>query len=137
MKDYSLVGIDGNAFSVLGYVKNALRKEQKSQKEIDEYMEIATAGTYSQLLIYSMDMIDRLNDEKGVVNYEEDEDSGDNVDGDDYGEEFSEYDDDDEDDDEEYMGDNQLHREWGSDDDGNDVNNDNDNSSGINRGEID
>ena len=60
---YNLVGIDGNAFSVMGYVINAMRKEKKSLKSINEYQEKAMAGDYNDLLCASMDIVDKLNKE--------------------------------------------------------------------------
>lgn len=36
-RKYNLVGIDGNAFSVMGYVRNAMRAEGFSREEIEAY----------------------------------------------------------------------------------------------------
>jgi hypothetical protein len=58
---YSLVGVDGNAFCVMGYVTRAMRKEGKSNEEIDEYRKKAMSADYNNLLCESMNMIDELN----------------------------------------------------------------------------
>jgi hypothetical protein len=59
---YSLVGVDGNAFCVMGYVANAMKKEGKSEEEIDEYYENAKAKNYNHLLRVSLLKIDELNE---------------------------------------------------------------------------
>jgi len=63
MEKYELMGIDGNAFSIMGYVSGAMRSEGKSQEEIDAYITEAKSGNYDNLLCVSMDMIDELNKE--------------------------------------------------------------------------
>jgi hypothetical protein len=60
---YSLIGVNGNVFSIMGYVKKAMRKEGKSQADIDGYLEEATSGDYSKLVSVSSDVIDKLNQE--------------------------------------------------------------------------
>lgn len=59
---YSLVGIDGNAFSVVGYVQQCMKKEGKTKSDIDEYTKRATSGDYNNLLCESADVIDELNE---------------------------------------------------------------------------
>jgi len=61
-KKYNLVGIDGNAFAVMGYVKQSMKKEGKTQVEIDAYSTDAKSGGYDHLLGVSQDMIDALNE---------------------------------------------------------------------------
>lgn len=46
----SLVGKDGNAFSIIGAVGHALRAAKVSQEEIDEFKSEAMAGDYDNLL---------------------------------------------------------------------------------------
>lgn len=60
---YSLVGIDGNAFSIMGYVRKAMRKEGKSSEEIEKYTEDAKSSDYNHLLVVSMEMVESLNEE--------------------------------------------------------------------------
>lgn len=42
-KKYTLVGVDGNAFAVMGYVQNAMRKSGFSKEEISAYLKRATS----------------------------------------------------------------------------------------------
>ena len=45
-----LAGLDGNAFSILGRVSQALRRAGVDQAEIDAFMAEATRGDYDHLL---------------------------------------------------------------------------------------
>lgn len=58
---YSLVGVDGNAHSVMGYVKRCMREVGMSQKQQSAYIMEAMSDTYNHLLCISMEMIDRCN----------------------------------------------------------------------------
>lgn len=58
---YDLVGIDGNAFSVIAYVERAMRHEKKSHQEIQDYRKDAMSSDYNHLLCVSVAMIDELN----------------------------------------------------------------------------
>ena len=49
-----LVGEDGNAFSIMGRVKKALRQAGADQEYIDKYLKEATSGDYDHLLVVSM-----------------------------------------------------------------------------------
>lgn len=49
-----LVGTDGNAFAVLGKVRNALRSAGVPQEERDEFMAEAMSGDYDHLLATCM-----------------------------------------------------------------------------------
>lgn len=53
-----LTGNDGNAFAIMGAVKNALRKEGVSREEQDEFMEEAMSGDYNNLLCTCMKWVD-------------------------------------------------------------------------------
>ena len=57
---YSLVGINGNAFSIMGYVRNALKKEGLKDK-IKEYTQKATAKDYNHLIAVSLEYIELAN----------------------------------------------------------------------------
>ena len=61
-KKYDLVGIDGNAFSIMGYVERAMRREGIGKEARDSYLEDAMSDDYDHLLMVSMEMIERLND---------------------------------------------------------------------------
>ena len=61
MEKYTLVGIDGNCFCVMGYVCQCMRREHKKQWEIDNYLAAAKASDYDNLLRVSVEMIEDLN----------------------------------------------------------------------------
>ena len=46
----SLLGKDGNAFSILGACKKAAREHEISNEEIEKFMEEAMSGDYDHLL---------------------------------------------------------------------------------------
>lgn len=52
--DLDLVGIDGNAFAVMGAVSRALRRAGNPPAVVDAYRKEATAGDYDNLLAVSM-----------------------------------------------------------------------------------
>ena len=58
---YNLVGIDGNAYSVMGYVIQAMKREGFSKSEIDDYQADAKSGDYNHLLSVSAEMIEKCN----------------------------------------------------------------------------
>ena len=58
---YDLVGIDGNAYSVMGYTARALKREGLAD-QVDEMYKRATSGDYDNLLCVCMEYIDNAND---------------------------------------------------------------------------
>lgn len=52
-----LVGEDGNAFSIMGRVKNALRKGGVPESEIAAYIVQSTSGDYDNLLRTAMEWV--------------------------------------------------------------------------------
>ncbi len=58
---YSLIGIDGNAFSVIGYVINAMKQCGYSRDAINMYKTDALSEDYNNLLSLSLQMIDNCN----------------------------------------------------------------------------
>ena len=52
--EVQLTGIDGNAFSIMGVVKKALKRNGVSQTEIDEYFEESTSGDYDHVITTAM-----------------------------------------------------------------------------------
>jgi hypothetical protein len=74
MKPYDLVGVDGNAFSVMGYVSNAMRRSGFTSKERDEYLADAQSDDYNHLLVVSVDMVEKVNEklrQEGKLDEEE------------------------------------------------------------------
>ena len=59
---YSLVGVDGNSFSIMGKVRRWMRDEGLGKEEIDNYTKDATSGDYNHLLVVSIEMVDFLNE---------------------------------------------------------------------------
>ena len=76
MKAYDLVGVDGNAFAVMGYVSNAMRRSGFSKKEEeDEYLADAQSSDYHHLLCVSCQMVEKVNEklrQEGKIDEEED-----------------------------------------------------------------
>lgn len=58
-----LVGQDGNAFSILGRVAQAMRKAGLSDEEIAQFHDEATSGDYDNLLITVMDWVNVDNED--------------------------------------------------------------------------
>lgn len=74
MKAYTLVGVDGNAFSIMGYVRSAMKSAKMTSQDIDAYTKDATSSDYNHLLAVSCEMIDKVNEVLGLNEYDEDED---------------------------------------------------------------
>ena len=80
MKAYTLVGINGNAYSIMGYVSVAMHDAKMTSYDIDAYVKDATSSDYDHLLVVSCEMIDRVNEILGLNDYDEDEDEDDYMD---------------------------------------------------------
>ena len=74
MKAYTLIGINGNAYSIMGYVRDAMHDAKMTNDDIDAYIKDATSSDYNHLLAVSCEMIDRVNEILGLNDYDEDED---------------------------------------------------------------
>lgn len=61
MAKYCLVGVDGNAFSIMGYTARALRREGLADL-IDKMHEEATSGDYNHLIAVCDEYIDKANE---------------------------------------------------------------------------
>lgn len=53
-----LTGRSGNAFAVLGAVKQALKQHKVAQEDIDAFVDKATSGDYNDLLATAMQTVD-------------------------------------------------------------------------------
>ena len=60
-KRFSLVGINGNAYSVMGYTARCMKEVGYSQEEITEFYELATKSDYYNLIAVSQEQIDKCN----------------------------------------------------------------------------
>ena len=59
---YDLVGVDGNAFAVMGYVLKAMKECKMSKEEQSDYQTKAMSGDYNNLLAVSVETIDLCNE---------------------------------------------------------------------------
>lgn len=53
-----LIGTDGNAFAILGRVKDALKQGGQDKEFIDAFLKEATSGDYDHLLCTCMEVVD-------------------------------------------------------------------------------
>jgi hypothetical protein len=53
-----LIGEDGNAFAIVGRVRQAMRRAGVSSVIIDEYTKEATSADYDNLLAVTMDYVE-------------------------------------------------------------------------------
>ena len=59
---YDLIGVDGNAFAVMGYTAKAMRREGFSEEEIDKMYDEAKSGDYGNLLVVCMEYVNKANE---------------------------------------------------------------------------
>ena len=71
MKAYTLVGVDGNAYAIMGYVRTAMKRAKMTKEDIDTYTKDATSSDYYHLLVVSCEMIDKVNQILGLDEYED------------------------------------------------------------------
>lgn len=64
MEKYTLVGVNGNAFAIMGYVIKAMKETGKSKEEIDTYQKEAMSSDYDNLISVSVDEIDAINEKQ-------------------------------------------------------------------------
>jgi len=58
---FSLVGIDGNAFSIMAYVSSCMREVGYTRSDVIEYRSLATSSNYHNLNVVSASYIDKCN----------------------------------------------------------------------------
>jgi len=73
MAKYDLVGVDGNAFAIMGYTARALKNEGLRDK-VDEMHSRATAGDYYQLIAVCDEYIEMANERARDNGYIDEED---------------------------------------------------------------
>ena len=71
MAKYSLVGVDGNAYAIMGYTARALKNE-KLHNLVDQMYKEATSGDYYNLIAVCDGYIDKANEAAGDTEEEED-----------------------------------------------------------------
>ena len=60
---YSLAGVNGNAFSIMAYTSNALKREGMSEL-VDKMRAEATSGDYDNLVQVCEGYLDKVNEQK-------------------------------------------------------------------------
>lgn len=65
-----LVGLDGNAYSIMGRTVGALRNGGATEDQIKQYTEEATSGDYNHLLRVTMDWVAQP-DYEGEYDYDD------------------------------------------------------------------
>lgn len=73
MSKYSLVGVDGNAFMIMGYTARALKNEGLGHL-VDEMHKKATAGDYYNLIAICDEYLYMANTKAKESGYEDEED---------------------------------------------------------------
>jgi hypothetical protein len=73
MGRFSLIGVDGNAFCVMGYTARAMRRSGFTQDEIDKMYEEAESGDYNNLLCVCNDYVEKCNEKMGYTEDDEEE----------------------------------------------------------------
>lgn len=59
---YTLEGIDGNAYAVVGYVRRAMKEVGFTKVEIEDFDTRAKSGDYDNLLHVSLEMVYECNE---------------------------------------------------------------------------
>lgn len=73
MKPFSLVGVSGNAYAILGYTVHAL-EEAGLANEVDEMLQKAIRGNYHNLIMVCNEYVSKANKVLGLTcNGEEEE----------------------------------------------------------------
>lgn len=62
---YSLTGVDGNAYSLMGYTADAMKDGGFSKEEIDKMFKEATSGDYYHLIGVCDNYINQVNERLG------------------------------------------------------------------------
>lgn len=73
MKRFTLVGVDGNAFNIMGYTACALKRAGLRDK-VAEMREKATAGDYYNLIAVCDEYVEMANEALGLEDDEDEED---------------------------------------------------------------
>jgi len=84
---YDLVGIDGNAFSVIGYVRDAMKRSKWNHSDIGLIVDQMMSSDYSNLLNVASQIIYSSND------HDDDDHDDDDYDDDDYDDNYDDDDD--------------------------------------------
>lgn len=72
MAKYNLVGVDGNAYAIMGYTARALKNEGLRDK-VDEMHQKATSGDYYNLIAVCDDYVEMANEAAVANGYVDDD----------------------------------------------------------------
>lgn len=72
-KPYSLVGVDGNAYAIMGYTSRAMLDAKFSRDDILQMRNEAMSGDYSHLICVCDSWIDKVNEKLGLDPLEEED----------------------------------------------------------------
>lgn len=61
MNEFTLVGVNGNAFCVIAYTCNAMKKVGINYSEIQDYKKKVTQSDYDTVIVLSLEQLDRCN----------------------------------------------------------------------------
>lgn len=62
---YTLTGVDGNAYSIMGYTMDAMKREKFEEGDIEQMLADATSGDYYNLIRVCSSWIDAVNEKVG------------------------------------------------------------------------
>jgi hypothetical protein len=79
MRAYSLVGVNGNAYALMGYTARAMNDAEFSKDDINAMYDAAKSGDYSHLICVCNSWIDKVNEKLGLDPLEEEDDYEDDV----------------------------------------------------------
>lgn len=63
-RNFSLVGVNGNAFAIMAYVIKAMKECHRTKDQIKSYQTKAMSSDYTTLVATSMDQLEVLNQSK-------------------------------------------------------------------------
>lgn len=60
-KKYNLIGVDGNAYAIMGYVAKAMKESGFTKEEITKYYDDCRSADYNHLVMASHSMVEKCN----------------------------------------------------------------------------
>ena len=65
-KPYSLIGVDGNAYAIMGYTMNAMKSADFTEDDINTMISDAKSSTYNHLICVCDSWISKVNEKLGL-----------------------------------------------------------------------
>lgn len=66
MKGYSLIGVDGNAYALMGYTMSAMKHCGFSKEDIDKMIADAKSSDYNHLICVCDEWVTKCNEKLGM-----------------------------------------------------------------------